>query len=350
MNTTPYIFGGTAFPNYRFLIVFFHNLTVRKGNNIRNPVNYISITWMFEDNYIILPPKKLDVDRLTHEEIDNIFVFTDDLKEAFSDKYTNYCRHIFCQSGGAQLCLDDTVYNVVAGDCIICSTGPKASGIVCSDDFRMSSVEISLDYLEANSPSSEYALTGMLSTMQNPVFPMTTAEMNRCQRDIDDLRARTMNLQHLFLAETLKLDVQRMIFDIYDSHSRHLKRNKQLPTQGESLSDRFISLLSTGVYRKERRVDYYASRLAVSAKYLSEVCVKSTGHNASYWINWYTVGDISRQLQETKKSFSTISETFNFSSPAHFATYVRKHTNMSPTELRAKKKNRKTNKRFASKI
>lgn len=285
------------------------------------------------------------MDKFTKEEIDSIFVFTDDLNEAFSDKYTRYCRHIFCQSGGAQLCLDDTVYNVVAGDCIICSTGPRASGIVCSDDFRMFSVEIALDYLEANSPSSEYALTGMLSTMQNPVFPMTAAEMNLCHRDIEDLRARTMNLQHLFLAETLKLDVQRMIFDIYDSHSRFLKRSKQMPTQGESLSDRFISLLSTGIYRKEREVKYYASRLSVSAKYLSEACIKSTGHNASYWINWYTVGDISRQLQETKKNFNTISEAFNFSSQAHFATYVKNHTNMSPTELRAKKKGKKNTKK-----
>lgn len=55
---------------------------------------------------------------------------------------------------------------------------------------------------------------------------------------------------------------------------------------------------------------------------------------AGYWINRYTVLDISRLLRDRSLTFVMISDMFGFSSPAYFSRYVQQHLDMSPTEYR----------------
>lgn len=69
--------------------------------------------------------------------------------------------------------------------------------------------------------------------------------------------------------------------------------------------------------RRNREVTYYASELCIAPKYLSEISKSITGNSANWWINRFTVLDISRQLRDRSLSFVDISEMFNFSSPAY---------------------------------
>ena len=67
---------------------------------------------------------------------------------------------------------------------------------------------------------------------------------------------------------------------------------------------------------------------------LAEISKSITGNTASWWINRFTVLDISRQLRDRSLSFVDISELFNFSSPAYFSRYVQRYLGASPTEYR----------------
>lgn len=77
-----------------------------------------------------------------------------------------------------------------------------------------------------------------------------------------------------------------------------------------------------------------ADKLCVTPKYLSEVSRKISGYAANYWINRYTVLDISRLLRDKSLTFVRISDMFGFSSPAYFSRYVQQHLGVSPTEYR----------------
>ncbi len=77
-----------------------------------------------------------------------------------------------------------------------------------------------------------------------------------------------------------------------------------------------------------------SDELCIAPKYLSEISKSITGNSANWWINRFTVLDISRQLRDRSLSFVDISEMFNFSSPAYFSRYVQRYLGESPSEYR----------------
>ncbi|MBR6276840.1 MAG: AraC family transcriptional regulator, partial [Prevotella sp.] len=121
--------------------------------------------------------------------------------------------------------------------------------------------------------------------------------------------------------------------DFFDFHAS-LYGNEKITSQYADLMERFLALLERGDFRKNRDIGYYADKLCVTTKYLSEVCKKVSGFPANYWINRYTVLDISRQLRDKKRSFTELTYLYGFSSPSYFSRYVQKYLGVSPTDFR----------------
>ena len=84
------------------------------------------------------------------------------------------------------------------------------------------------------------------------------------------------------------------------------------------VSTHFLSLLESGEYREYREVIWYADKLCVTSKYLSEVSKSVSGYAANFWINRCMVLDIPRLLRDRSQTFVQISEMFHSSSPAYF--------------------------------
>lgn len=97
---------------------------------------------------------------------------------------------------------------------------------------------------------------------------------------------------------------------------------------------RFLNMLEAGTYREHREVTYYADCLCVTSKYLSEVSKKVSGYAANYWINRYTILDITRLLRDKSLIFVQISDMFGFSSPAYFSRYVQQNLGIRPSDYR----------------
>ena len=123
------------------------------------------------------------------------------------------------------------------------------------------------------------------------------------------------------------------IIDFLDFHS-HLYGVDNIPLQSATIMSRFLNMLENGTYREHREVNWYADKLCVTPKYLSEVSRKISGYAANYWINRYTVLDISRLLRDKSLTFVRISDLFGSSLPAYFSCYVQQYLRVSPTEYR----------------
>lgn len=89
-----------------------------------------------------------------------------------------------------------------------------------------------------------------------------------------------------------------------------------------------------GDFRQNRDIGYYADKLCVTSKYLSEVCKKVSGLPAAFWITRYTALDISRLLRDRSLSFTDISDMFGFSSLSHFSRYVQTNLGAKPSDFR----------------
>ena len=262
------------------------------------------------------------------------FVFTDDFNECCRDDYADYCLHILCLKGAAQFAVGDTMFNVIGGDAIIKSSGKPITHVRCSSEFRIRALLISWRFLNANTPKSSYNAIGAIATTQNPVMPMQQADLERCLLNFEEIRRRLDQPYHNFFADVIGRAVEMMILDFYDIHARMTHQSIEGVSQASRILQRFVALLQEGLYKKERSVEYYASRLFITPKYLSEACVAVSGHNASYWIERYTAQEVAHQLSDRSKSLVEIADELNFSSPSYLSRYVKRIFGCSPTDYR----------------
>ena len=95
-----------------------------------------------------------------------------------------------------------------------------------------------------------------------------------------------------------------------------------------------MDLLSTGISQTEREVSYYAERLNVSPKYLSETVRRMTGHSVTSYIDRHSIPILKEYLSDDRLSLTQIADRMNFSTLSYFSRYCTKHLGQSPSEYR----------------
>ena len=130
-------------------------------------------------------------------------------------------------------------------------------------------------------------MKGQLALFLNPIMKLDAGQQELCRRDFEMVEARLAQTGHHFRKDLLIASIQMLIIDFFDFHS-HLYGVDNIPLQSA----------------------------------------------ANYWIHRYTVLDISRLLRDKSLTFVSISDMFDFSSPAYFSRYVQQHLGVSPTEYR----------------
>ena len=247
--------------------------------------------------------------------------------------YEKYLAHALCTGGSCRFVFNGREFELHEGDLMIVRKGKLIESMEPSDDFRIKVIYLTSDFVNLSTPQSNYGTKGQISLFLNPVMHLTPEMQAVCRRDFAMVEEHLHCTGHHFHRELLIASVQILILDFFDFHS-HLYGEEDISTQNASIMNRFISMLEDGTYRTNREVAYYADRLCVTPKYLSEVSKKVSGYAANYWINRYTILDISRMLRDKSLTFVRISDMFHFSSPAYFSRYVQKHLGMNPTKYR----------------
>jgi len=244
-----------------------------------------------------------------------------------------HLAHILCLGGQCEITYNDSLFTIREKDCTIIRATQLIESVAPSADFRVRILYIDPTFIEKSTPNTNYGMRGSLSLAQNPVMHLTEEEFARCRRDFEEVERRRAMVWHHFLDEVMISTVQTLILDFFDFHAR-IYGMEEIQTQSATTMQRFIGMLERGDYRENREVGYYASELCVAPKYLSEISKTVTGHSANWWINRFTILDISRQLRDRDRTFTEISDLFHFSSPAYFSRYVQRYLGESPTEYR----------------
>ena len=87
-------------------------------------------------------------------------------------------------------------------------------------------------------------------------------------------------------------------------------------------------------YRLSRDVNYYARLMNITPKYLTLIVRQVTDHTPKAIIDQYVVLQIKMQLQHTTQSIKEIAWEYHFSDTSFFCRYYKKHTGMTPRQVR----------------
>lgn len=119
----------------------------------------------------------------------------------------------------------------------------------------------------------------------------------------------------------------------------YLQRNPQYrPEEVKSyrvreLFNHFMMLLERD-YKISRDVNYYASLMNITPKYLSNIVRQVTGHTPKVIIDQYVILQIKMQLKRTTQSIKEIAWEYHFTDTSFFCRYFKKHTRLTPQEIR----------------
>ena len=130
-------------------------------------------------------------------------------------------------------------------------------------------------------------------------------------------------------------DVPTAVRNAHDFIHSQVVYAKPDETGGRAIDiyNRFVSLV-TEHYRKAHDVAFYADRLCITTRYLSEVTSRVVGKSPKQIIADYIMSEAKMYLGTTRLTIQEIADRLGFSSQALFCKFFKSQENMSPSDYR----------------
>ncbi len=264
-------------------------------------------------------------------------IIDDGFRKVGTTETKDYVIHSLCTQGSCTLIYNNEELTIRENDLFITREQQLIDNIRPSDDFRVEAVFISDEFITQATPDTTFGIRSVLILTLNPLLSLNQAEVSISLRDIHNIIDRSRDNSHDYQHEVLAMACLQYFLDIFNFENR-IYGKTHIPVQSSHIITDFIELLRKGNYIQHRDVPYYADKLFVTPKHLSNICRKATGHPATYWISHFVKIDIKSKLRYQRLSIVEISEMLNFSSPAHFTRYVQTKFGVTPSAIREIKK------------
>ena len=261
------------------------------------------------------------------------FQYSTDFYGMNSRELSHTCMHLLCLAGEASFVFNEHCYHIIKNDMVVIPMPDRISNLAAHDDLQVEWFAADYKFLQNLLPSNNYSIGGSISLNQDPVIKLTNEQARHLLDDFHRLRDRKDDSHVQFYRELMGSLCLTMMYDIFEAHAQqestdtHTDRTAYIVKQ-------LMTLLSTGISRTERNVNYYAERLNVSPKYLSATIKRVTGHSVTSYIDRHTIPILKDYLNDERLSLTQIADLMNFTSLSYFSRYCTKHLGQSPSEYR----------------
>ena len=240
---------------------------------------------------------------------------------------------ILCEEGELTLSIDHRMFTARRNDIVIGVPEAVIGKAEASHDFKFRGLFMSLEYAFRMLPVSVRSWNFKVFFDQNPRISLGEAAVGTFNLYYGLLKQKLADKQNPYRSNIVDALMQAFVFEFRSTFERFARLSPLLLSSAENIFGDFIDLLSTAS-PKPRSVAYYADRLNITPKYLSVVCKKVGGKNASKIIDAYVSKDIETLLKSSRKSIKEISNELAFPNTSFFGRYVKKNLGCTPNELR----------------
>jgi len=262
-----------------------------------------------------------------------VILYKPPLKVQFPEDFQNrFHTHIYCQSGWIKFVFDGRKFHCKKGEFIFWLAGLPISELSVSTNFKATILFVDKDLLTTSLPSATVSIDSYIHARENPILHPDKRDREKILRNFELLYDKSVEINHRFYKEALKLQMQLFLFEMWHIFEDELDRRKR-SLQSGSLYERFVQLVQEHCMNK-REVQFYSDRLNITPKYLNSICKLNTRITASEWIQRYTKERILLYLQNKNLNISEIADEMNFSSRSFFTRYVKKILGVTPREYR----------------
>lgn len=238
-----------------------------------------------------------------------------------------------CLQGNFHYSADTVEHNVCAGEALIIHEGQVVNNYWSSNDVSGIGIMMSYDFFHEIVKGIHELSSLFLFSRSHPVFMLQPNEIEDAIDYFKIIKKKVDNNVKHFRRDEVKMLVSAMIYDLCNIVYRiQLSTNKK-QTRAEAIFTDFIRLVEQN-YKSERRVGWYAHKMCITAKYLSETVKQVSHRTPNDWIDNYVVMELRVQLKNTTKSIKEIAQDMCFPNQSFMGKYFKEHVGMSPMAYR----------------
>lgn len=211
--------------------------------------------------------------------------------------------------------------------------------IECRVTCSLLYVVVTPDYLCRNYCYWKQILPLMIHIRNSPLIKISSGEAKEYVRMADCILNCMQRAQQSEWSKEAVLSSTKMLFYTLFTQIKtctaykERMQEKAYPNRNEEYFTRFMQLLSTH-YKRERKVDFYASELCVTSKHLASVVKAVSGKSPVKWIDKVVVEEIEYLLKYSDTSIKEIAYQLNFPNISFLGKFFKRYTGLSPYHYR----------------
>ena len=227
-------------------------------------------------------------------------------------------------------------YTADSGDFVVWLSTKPCDRIDYSDQTDADVLLVSDYFLDLYRPNQVSDARGYEYQTINPILYSTRSSLAREKTILEDDFKNILRHSYTFqgyLGEQIAGTLLRVfLYDLWTYFSQLTMKyqDERLP------SLHFARFLLEARYNcsKHRDVAWYANKVGVTPKYLTEVSKDATNRPAGDWIDEYAAIILRKELSAENLSLTDLAKEMNFSSLPAFTRYVKRVLGCSPSEFR----------------
>ncbi len=239
-----------------------------------------------------------------------------------------------CLSGTATVKVFSHRFRIVRGMVLALFPWQLISIKEVSDDFGIRFFRISHDMFTDTLSSLWRARPGFFFYMRTHIASEPREEyVGRFLNFCDLLAYRAENAPVICRRESVMQLLRVFYWDVYTIYLNDPQAEKTAYTHKEELAFRFMRTV-VEEHSPNRDVAYFAERLGITPKYLTNLMNEISGQSARDWIVCFTIFEIKALLRESAMDLKTIVARVNFPDQSTLSRFFRRYTGMSPSRYR----------------
>lgn len=238
-----------------------------------------------------------------------------------------------CLGGNMRVRLNLNEYELHRNSLLIITPGTIGQCLEISDDCRIALLALSNDYVIPEEDAEGALIVRKFLARQIPL-ELTDAQtadiLAICRVLRDKLRQPDFRFKHEILKGYMQVlygEICQLMAPLVEAQEARQSSRKKL------IFDRFLEELRQH-YATQRSVQFYADRLCLTPKYLSQVVHAVSGRHAGDWIRDYVILEAKALLKSGQYTVQQISDLLNFANQSFFGVYFKKAVGCSPTAYR----------------
>ena len=241
---------------------------------------------------------------------------------------------LLCKQGSIQLLLDNSTFNINAGDLYIYPPFSQTFIKEVSDDFSGIVGIADFDFVLST-------ITQVSNTKQHiyirtrPCVTLTQHQLQNIEELVSIIKHRLAESYRPLRIQILSALVKTICFEILDAYFDGLSISPLQQNNRDKIFQRFLQDCFMH-FKKHRDVKFYAELQHLTPRYFSTVIREVSGKTPIEWINLSLVTEAKKLLATPELNIKEIALQLNFEDQSLFGRYFKRITGLSPSSFREK--------------